>query len=337
MAFDMSLEEVWISYLVGASVWVAPAETVADPEAISRALERENLTVLHAVPTLAALLPEIPKGIRLINLGGEACPDSLAERLCLPGVQVFNTYGPTETTVSANVAELPPHKLVTIGFPLPNYGIAILDEHNQPVGRGEAGEIAVFGPGVSLVYLQGPELNAAKFVQLPLGIAGAPTRVYLTGDLGRITPQGEVVCLGRRDSQVKLRGFRIELDEISAALSALPGVATAATVLRPLYGSDEIVAFVVPCTGSLDGGKLRRLLQNKLAHYMIPARIESVAALPRLASGKVRLDSLRELELSALPSTESDAPSWPTPGQPWEEHLHRGLQAIFPGRPFSGA
>jgi non-ribosomal peptide synthetase-like protein len=336
VAFDMSLEEVWISYLVGASVWVAPAETVADPEAISHALERENLTVLHAVPTLAALLPEIPKGIRLINLGGEACPDSLAERLCLPGVQVFNTYGPTETTVSASVAELLPHKSVTIGVPLPNYGIAILDEHNQPVGRGEAGEIAVFGPGVSLGYLQRPELNAAKFVQLPLGKAGAPTRVYLTGDLGRISPQGEVVCLGRRDSQVKLRGFRIELDEISAALCTLPGVGTAATVLRPLYGSDEIVAFVVPCAGSLDGWALRRLLQTRLPHYMIPARIESVATLPRLASGKVRLESLRELELSALPSTESDAPSWPDPGQPWEVHLHRGLRAIFPDRPFLG-
>ncbi|MEI7950037.1 MAG: AMP-binding protein, partial [Gammaproteobacteria bacterium] len=106
VAFDMSFEEIWISWLVGATLWVAPATLVGDPDLLAQTLAREHITVLHAVPTLVSLMNDELAGVRLINLGGETCPDALAQRLVRPGRRVFNTYGPTEATVTATLAEL---------------------------------------------------------------------------------------------------------------------------------------------------------------------------------------------------------------------------------------
>jgi non-ribosomal peptide synthetase component F len=116
----MSFEEIWISYLAGATLWIAPKEIASDPEALPAALVENGITVLHAVPTLLALFNQDVPGLRLINLGGEMCPQSLVARWARPGRQVFNTYGPTEATVSASLAELQPNEAVTIGRPLPN-------------------------------------------------------------------------------------------------------------------------------------------------------------------------------------------------------------------------
>ena len=127
VAFDMSFEEIWISYLVGATLWIAPKELACDPEALPRALADNKVTVLHAVPTLLALFSQEIPSLRLINLGGEMCPQALVGRWARPGRQLFNTYGPTEATVSASLAELHAHEAVTIGQPLPNYGMLIID------------------------------------------------------------------------------------------------------------------------------------------------------------------------------------------------------------------
>ncbi|HEV2692738.1 MAG TPA: AMP-binding protein, partial [Verrucomicrobiae bacterium] len=145
-AFDMSFEEIWISYLVGATLWIAPASLVSDSDSLAQTLARERITVLHAVPTLVGLLENLPPTLRLINLGGESCPDSLAQRLVQPGRKVFNTYGPTETAVSASLAELKPGEPVTIGLPLPNYGLLVVDEQRHPLPAGEVGELCIFGP-----------------------------------------------------------------------------------------------------------------------------------------------------------------------------------------------
>ena len=118
VAFDMSFEEIWIPYLVGATLWIAPPTLVGDPALLAQTLAHERITVLHTVPTLMNLLAELPTTLRLINLGGEACPQALAQRLARPGRTVFNTYGPTETSVSASLAELKSGRPVTIGLPL---------------------------------------------------------------------------------------------------------------------------------------------------------------------------------------------------------------------------
>ena len=144
VAFDMSFEEIWISYLVGATLWIAPKEVASDAEALPRALVDNNINVLHAVPTLLALFNQDVPNLRLINLGGEVCPESLVARWARSGRQLFNTYGPTETTVSASLAELQPNEPVTIGRPLPNYGLLVIDAAIENglalMPRGEVGE-----------------------------------------------------------------------------------------------------------------------------------------------------------------------------------------------------
>ncbi|MGI4847449.1 MAG: AMP-binding protein, partial [Janthinobacterium lividum] len=170
-AFDMSFEEIWISYLVGATLWIAPREVATDPEALPLALIENRVTVLHAVPTLLALFAQDVPNLRLINLGGEMCPQSLVARWARTGRQVFNTYGPTEATVSASLAELHAGLPVTIGRPLPNYGLLVistaLENGLTLMPRGEVGELCIIGPGVASGYLGRPDLTAEKFLANP--------------------------------------------------------------------------------------------------------------------------------------------------------------------------
>jgi len=329
VAFDMSFEEIWISYLTGATLWVAPPTLVGDPDLLAKTLAREKITVLHAVPTLVSLIDNPLTGLRLINLGGEACPDSLAQKLVRPGRKVFNTYGPTETSVTATLAELKRGESVTIGKPLPNYGLIIADEQQQPLPAGEVGELCIFGPGLAIGYLGRPDLTAEKFVTNPLATNPGELLMYLTGDLARIAADGAVHCLGRADSQVKIRGFRVELDEITSALTDQPGVGAVAVVVRPLAEMDQIVGFVVPVANQkIEPAKLRQALAARLPHYMVPAHFELVNELPRLTSGKIDLNILRAAPLNlGSPSGGEQI----EPRDEDEKMLFAALQKLFPG------
>ncbi|TCT08594.1 Pls/PosA family non-ribosomal peptide synthetase [Paralcaligenes ureilyticus] len=257
VAFDMSFEEIWISYLAGAALWIAPKEIASDPEALPRALDRQHITVLHAVPTLLALFTEDVPSLRIINLGGEMCPESLVRRWALPGRQMFNTYGPTEATVSASLAQLNPGEPVTIGQPLPNYGLLVVATDEPGVDgqvlrilpHGETGELCITGPGVAAGYLGRPELTREKFLPNPWSTGEHDQRLYRTGDLARIDANRQVHCLGRADDQIKIRGFRVELGEIEAVLAQQPGIGTAAVVLRQDQGIDQLIAFWVAGNG----------------------------------------------------------------------------------------
>jgi len=260
VAFDMSFEEIWISYLVGATLWIGPKEISGDPETLPRMLEQNHVTVLHAVPTLLALFNQEVPSLRLINLGGEACPESLVTRWSREGRQMFNTYGPTEATVSASLARLQPGYPVTIGRPLPNYGLLVIDANTDPAAaapqvagpvlrllpHGEIGELCITGPGLAAGYLGRPDLTVEKFLPNPWASGPHDERLYRTGDLARIGPDGEVTCLGRADDQVKIRGFRVELGEIEALLAQQAGVGTVAVLLRKDDGIDQLVAYIVP-------------------------------------------------------------------------------------------
>ena len=310
VAFDMSFEEIWISYLAGATLWIAPADLAGDPERVAEAVTRHGITVLHAVPTLMGLVHHPLPTVRLINLGGEACPEALAARLVRPGRRLLNTYGPTEATVSASAAVLEAGRPVTIGLPLPNYGLLVLDAAQQPLPAGAPGELCIFGPGLAIGYPGQPELTAERFMPNPLAASAGEARLYRTGDLARIeTPQGPVVCLGRVDDQVKIRGFRVELGEIEAALAAESGLAAAAVVLRPVAEVEQLVAFVVPHSGqALEAATLRRSLAARLPAYMVPACFAIVAQLPRLASGKVDRRALQSLALRSGASAGEPLP-----------------------------
>ncbi len=334
VAFDMSFEEIWISYLAGATLWVAPKEVASDPEALPLALIANQVTVLHAVPTLLALFTQDVPGLRLINLGGEMCPPSLVARWARPGRRVFNTYGPTEATVSASLAELHAGGVVTIGKPLPNYGLLVIHPDTAQglvlLPRGQVGELCITGPGVAAGYLGRPELTADKFLPNPWQLGAHDSRLYRTGDLARIDADGCVQCLGRTDDQVKIRGFRVELGEIEAVLAAQPGVGTVAVILRQESGLDELIAFMVFDGPARPSAELRAALADKLPAYMVPSHFEPLADMPRLTSGKIDRNALkaRPLAVVALDASESD-----TPETPAEVALFAALATLFPGQP----
>jgi len=287
LAFDMSIETMWSAFLAG-------AELLVGSEALNRAisdlplvLEEQGATVWHATPSLLAVVEAPLRGIRLINLGGEACPPELVRRWAALDRRLLNTYGPTETTVTATWAELHPGEPVTIGRPLPGYTAWIVDEALHPVQPGEEGELVIGGPGVGAGYLNLPEQNAARFVALPF--PGAPERAYRTGDLVRLDGDGQIEYLGRIDTQVKIRGFRVELGEIEGLLGTDPAVAQAVVNLfQEADGTGLLAAFVAPRAGtSIDVARLRSLVRERLPTYMRPAAYEVRDSLPTLVSGKV--------------------------------------------------
>jgi non-ribosomal peptide synthetase-like protein len=332
VAFDMSFEEIWIAYLVGATLWIGPREVAGDPETLPRLLSANGVTVLHAVPTLLALFSEEVASLRLINLGGEMCPESVVERWSRPGRQMFNTYGPTEATVSCSLARLHPGVPITIGTPLPNYGLLVIGTEGPVLAlqpRGETGELCITGPGLAAGYLGRPDLTEEKFLPNPWSSGEHDARLYRTGDLARIDAEGQVQCLGRTDDQVKIRGFRVELGEIEAQLAQQNGVGTVAVLLRKDDGIDQLVAYIVPSGEGLEAATLRHALAAHLPPYMVPGRYEFLPLMPRLTSGKIDRKALKAMPLSAPVATgESDLPETPA-----EAALFAALATLFPGQP----
>lgn len=333
LAFDMSFEEIWISYLVGAALWIAPKCLVSDPDALPEALIRQRVTVLHAVPSLLALFGRDVPNLRIINLGGEMCPQALVERWATHERPLFNTYGPTEATVSASLARLVPGQPVTIGQPLPNYGLLVVDPADMRLlPAGEVGELCIVGPGVASGYLGRPELTAEKFLDNPFIERGYDRRLYRTGDLAKIDETGQVQCLGRADDQVKIRGFRVELGEIEAALCDQADIGAAAVIVKAIDEVDQLIAYLVTDSGQpANVAALRAGLRERLPPYMVPALFITLDAMPRLTSGKVDRKALRARELDALPAVEDQA----EPTNDAERELFGHLRRLFPGQPLA--
>src|SRR5438552_13741886 len=217
LSFDLSVEEIWLAFQAGASLVPTPHEFSHGGPDLSKFLTEHQVTVLSCVPTFLSMLDEEIPSLRILILGGEACPENLVARWARPGRRMVNTYGPTETTVTATHADLVLGRPVTIGRLLPGYLIRLLDANLQPVTAGAIGEICIGGIGVARGYVGRPEETRARFIQEPYVQKGeVETRLYRTGDLGRFDAEGNLVFLGRGDSQVKLRGFRIELAEIES-------------------------------------------------------------------------------------------------------------------------
>lgn len=307
VAFDLSMEEIWIPYLAGASLFVATPQVMGETEALPDILEEAGVTVLDTVPTLLAALPRDVRTLRKIVLGGEACPPSIAERWARAGRAIFNSYGPTEATVVATVSEVRLDAKVTIGKPIPNYSCYVVDENLELVAPGVEGELLIGGPGVARGYLGRDQLTAEKFIANPFGGDGFDPILYRSGDAVALDENGDLAFRGRIDDQVKIRGFRVELGEIEAVLSSLAHIRQAAVVLRNEEGLDELVAFLVGATAVVpDPRELRARLREFLPSYMIPARFEVVTTLPTLSSGKVDRKALKRAPLtSPLLDTEA--------------------------------
>ncbi len=311
LSFDIAVLELMLPLTVGAQVVIAQREETMDGEVLARLIAGHGITMMQATPTTWHLLLDAgwkaPKHFRAL-CGGEPLPPSLAERLLAQGVELWNMYGPTETTVWSTLARITDaQQRITVGRPIDNTQVWILDEKLQPCPVGAEGEICIGGTGVATGYHNRPELTAERFVADPLSMEPG-ARIYRTGDLGRWREDGRIEHLGRLDFQVKIRGYRIELGEIEARLAALPGVArTVVTAREDQPGDVRLVAYFVPQAGQApEPAALREALRGVLPDYMLPQFVVPLDAMPLLPNGKIDRKALPAPSAPALPAAGSE-------------------------------
>lgn len=293
--FDAMVIEIWCALAAGASLHFVDAETRLHPRQLAAWLEAEGIHVAFMPTPLAeeflASGAAMPKALQWISCGG----DRLKHHALAGGPRVLNCYGLTETTVISTAAEVPEHDgaPITIGRPLPNTRAYVLDGELRPVAIGQAGELYVAGAMVGRGYHGKPGMTAARFMPDPY--ADTPgARMYRTGDRVRWLPCGQIEFLGRVDTQVKLRGFRIEIGEIETVLAQQPDVGDAAVaLLTSPSGAPTLVGYLTAAEAHrLDLAALRSALTARLPSYMVPALLQVVPALPLLPSGKVNRSAL---------------------------------------------
>ncbi|MBO0882090.1 MAG: amino acid adenylation domain-containing protein, partial [Mycobacterium sp.] len=292
IAFDFSVEEIWVPLASGATLVPKPPGVNLLGSELWQFLHDRTVTALCCVPTLLATVDDDLPALRFLLVSGEACPRDLVARWHRPNRRFLNVYGPTEATVTATWSSVHPDRPVTIGVPLPTYTVVILDPHeDNTVARGVVGEIGIAGIGLAAGYLNRADLTDKAFIKDFVGITGNRSgRIYRTGDLGRLTEDGEIEYQGRIDTQVKIRGYRIELSEIESLLLQTPGVGSAVVhTYEPMPGATELVAYYSRRAdiAEVDRIELYQRLRDHLPPYMVPAYLEELPALPMLPSGKV--------------------------------------------------
>lgn len=330
LAFDGAVERVLL-LLSGHTLYLTGEDTRRDPEAFAAFARRNDLEVLDVTPTFLTLL--VRAGLfrepgyqpKAVLVGGEAVSPWLWNELAASDVACYNVYGPTECTVNAAVGLIGgdrPH----LGLALPNTRLYILDEARQPQPAGVAGEIHISGAGVGRGYLGQPELTAAKFRPNPYAMGdGTHSILYATGDIGRFLADGTIEYLGRRDGQIKLRGFRIELAEIAAVLRADPAVEDALVRVHGATSDNARLAAYVVAQEEARPGLASRLaagMARKLPGYMIPGDIFVLPAFPLTANGKI--------DEAALPVPGAGVPSSDGSQAP-DDDLEAALVRIWEG------
>ena len=334
LSFDATITSLWTPLLAGKKVVLVPEHGAL--EALSALLQAETpfslvkLTPAH-LKALSLLQPQgtAPHGTHAFIIGGEAlfAQDVALWRRAAPQIRLVNEYGPTETVVGCCVYTVPDEALesgtISIGRPIANTQLYVLDPHRQPVPIGVVGELYIGGDGVARGYLNRPELTAEKFIANPFG----PGRLYQTGDRVRWLPDGNLEYLGRLDNQVKVRGFRIELGEIEAVLCQHPAVQAAVVIVwHDAPGEQRLVAYVVTpqaATPSLIT-ELRAFLGERLPAFMLPAAFVGLDALPLTPNGKV--------DRKALPAPTAQKQSetqYVAPQNEHERHLIALWQAVL--------
>ncbi len=304
LAFDASVEEIWITLTSGATLIPTNDKALRAGAGLPEFLNKHRVSFFSTTPTLLSMLePPIPS-LRLIVLGGEVLPQDVVSRWSKPGLRIINTYGPTEAAVVTTYSECHPDTPITIGRPLPNCEVYILDEQMQAVGEEQEGEIYIGGVCLARGYINRPDLNEKKFIHHP---ELSNKRLYRTGDLGYRLANGEIQFTGRSDNQIKLRGFRIELTEIEAVIMQYPGVLNAiVSTWEQSPGVQSLVAYLTPESQhdfNLDA--LPDFLRSRLAHYMVPSFFELIDKFPLTTNGKIDRQGLPAPKVNTLSSKEN--------------------------------
>ncbi|KAF2410814.1 non-ribosomal peptide synthase domain TIGR01720/amino acid adenylation domain-containing protein [Pseudomonas antarctica] len=334
ISFDVSVWECFWPLITGCRLVLAGPGEHRDPHRIAQLVQEHGVTTLHFVPPLLQLFIDEPlvaecTSLRRLFCGGEALPVELRNRVLaqLPAVQLHNRYGPTETAINvthwhcrAEDGERSP-----IGRPLGNVTCRVLDEHLNPLPAGVPGELCIGGIGLARGYLGRAGLTAERFIADPLGEAGA--RLYRTGDRARWSADGVLEYLGRLDQQVKLRGFRVEPEEIEARLLAMDGIAQAVVLVR----EQQLIGYYT-ASSELDQQAVKTALAAELPEYMVPAQLMRLDAMPLSPSGKLDRRALPEPVWQTREHIEPQTPLQQQIAAIWREVL--GLPRIGLGDDF---
>jgi D-alanine--poly(phosphoribitol) ligase subunit 1 len=297
-SFDLSVMDLYLCLATGGTLFSLSQDEIANPAELYRVLRRSGVTVWVSTPSFAQMClvertfsAEMLPRLRRFLFCGETLPPETAASLLdrFPAAEVWNTYGPTETTVATTSVRvdrvlLARYRPLPLGYPKPDSRILVLDEDGRPAAAGERGEIIIAGPNVSLGYIGRPDLTARAFFELD----GA--RAYRTGDWGRFQ-DGLLFFEGRRDHQIKLHGYRIELEEVESSLRKLPGVRDGVIVPKLKDGKPEwLAAFVIPTETPNSEFEASRRLRSQLAAllppYMLPRKFTFMTAFPMTPNGK---------------------------------------------------
>jgi amino acid adenylation domain-containing protein len=296
ISFDIAELEIFLPLISGATLVVADTDTIKDGRALVQMARDEKVTIMQGTPFMWRMMLEAGWSDRLpikVFCGGEAMTKELANALIPQCTELWNMYGPTETTIYSIIKKINGgESVISIGKPILNTQVYLLDEALMPVPDGEVGEIYIGGDGVGEGYLNKPELTEKRFIDDEFsGIQGK--KIYKTGDLGKILPDGDILCLGRVDHQIKIRGYRIEAEEIETQLKWYNGVSDA--LVSPYTDEAEnvhLVAYVVPASAipeseiskHIEGWKHH--LNKLLPDYMVPDIFMPIAAIPIMPNGK---------------------------------------------------
>ncbi|MDN3667354.1 amino acid adenylation domain-containing protein [Algibacter miyuki] len=311
ISFDIAALELFTPLLVGATLVIANDETARDSRLLLKLLKQENISILQATPSTWQMLLEVgwesPLPIKAL-CGGEAMPVSLSKKLLTRVESLWNMYGPTETTIWSTVKQIKSNdEQITIGRPIANTQVFILNEQGVLVDSGKTGEICIAGDGVALGYWKRPDLTSEKFITNTCDL-NSNSKLYRTGDLGQLLPNGEILCLGRIDHQVKLRGHRIELGEIEQALDEEQGVQSSVV----LVNENHLMAFVIPeKSGHMPKETIALWKENlyaKLPDYMVPQDYHVITEFPKTLNGKIDRKTLLANTMSKAVSTHFTAP-----------------------------
>jgi amino acid adenylation domain-containing protein len=310
LSFDVVLRDIFLPLTSGASLHLPEPETLGSAAQVARWLEREQITIMHTVPSLAqSWLNDLPGAVSLPSLrwtffAGEPLTDSLVQRwrTCFAGLgNVVNLYGPTETTLAKCFFVVPDQPLFgvqPVGRPLPNTQALILNRR-QLCGVGELGEITIRTPFRTLGYVNAVEEQQKRFIRNSF-TEDDDDLLYLSGDRGRYLPDGVIEILGRLDDQVKIRGVRVEPDEVNVVISRDPSVAASVVIaLRDERGENVLVAYIVPSQkAEFNQRELRAHLEPYLPAAMVPAFFVTLEQMPLTANGKVDRSALPLPDLS---------------------------------------
>jgi len=314
ISFDAAVKQI-VTLLGGHTLCVIPEDVRTNPHAFIEYIREHRIDVLDCTPShlstlLEAGLEDGQAGVpSLALIGGEAIDEQLWLKLASSRTTFYNVYGPTECTVDSTAIRVSTDSAVSIGRPLSNVKSYVLNEKMEMVSPGVPGELCIAGRGVARGYWGAPTLTAERFVPNPFAaVPGA--RLYLTGDLVRYLPDGSLEYRGRIDHQVKVRGFRVELGEIAAALAEHSGIKEAVVHAFKDSGNTRLVGYVVPRAPGPAPAGLREFLESRLPEYMIPVSFVSLESLPINANGKLDRKALPDPGApSAEPNTEFRAPS----------------------------